>query len=216
MAVNGSGGGLIASTHKQRQRKSLQAHSPSQQLSSLTDLQRISHDRLDAIDELIEDFEAKSLFRPSFADPGQARDATIDALLQMVDDKVSRASSYLRLFGTLFFFTAFVWLLYRSRDISTQYQVERSFLNLLQSTLPSQGSGGYTNSDGGAVGVLQASKDFYSLFSGLIVQTIFSDPICGDGVCDSPDEFPGFGRFGCSQDCGAYINTTTIQINLKT
>eukprot|EP00960_Hanusia_phi_P063281 765436-Hanusia_phi.AAC.4 len=170
---------------------------------------------VDAIDELLDDLKSKSVFCNSFEDKGQAREAAMDALLQKVDARIERSMSYGRLFGTLIFFLAFVGSLYSQRDISAQHQIEISLLNLLKGTLPDQGSGGYTNSDGGAVGVLQNSQQFYSLFSDLIVQTIFSDPICGDGVCDSPDEFPGFGRFGCSQDCGPYRNITRVQVDLK-
>ena len=30
----------------------------------------------------------------------------------------------------------------------------------------------------------------------------WGDPECGDNVCVSPKEYPGFGRFGCVSDCG--------------
>ena len=47
-----------------------------------------------------------------------------------------------------------------------------------------------------------------------IAQVVFSDPVCGDGNCDTPDEYPGFGRFGCIKDCGKYKNVTTLTITL--
>ncbi|KAK3233695.1 hypothetical protein CYMTET_56019 [Cymbomonas tetramitiformis] len=31
---------------------------------------------------------------------------------------------------------------------------------------------------------------------------IWKEPICGDGICEGPAEFPAFGRFGCKEDCG--------------
>jgi hypothetical protein len=37
-----------------------------------------------------------------------------------------------------------------------------------------------------------------------------------DGTCETPTEFPGFGRFGCIPDCGQYTKTTTLTINLQT
>ena len=43
------------------------------------------------------------------------------------------------------------------------------------------------------------------------------DPVCGDGVCETPFEYASFGRFGCRADCGELAevqNLTTLQINL--
>eukprot|EP00960_Hanusia_phi_P067916 766728-Hanusia_phi.AAC.3 len=48
-----------------------------------------------------------------------------------------------------------------------------------------------------------------------IASVAFSDPVCGDGKCEAPDEYPGFGRFGCVKDCGKYKNTSTLVINLE-
>ena len=31
---------------------------------------------------------------------------------------------------------------------------------------------------------------------------IWADPQCGDGECEDQTEYPGFGRFGCTADCG--------------
>jgi hypothetical protein len=31
-----------------------------------------------------------------------------------------------------------------------------------------------------------------------------------DGACSQQTEFPGFGRFGCTADCGAYTYLTTV------
>ena len=48
-------------------------------------------------------------------------------------------------------------------------------------------------------------------------QTTWTDPVCGDGVCEQPWEFSSYGRFGCQADCGLFINTenvSTLQIDL--
>jgi hypothetical protein len=37
----------------------------------------------------------------------------------------------------------------------------------------------------------------------------------GDGICSSPEEYAGFGRFGCIKDCGRFTNTTKIYINMQ-
>ena len=38
--------------------------------------------------------------------------------------------------------------------------------------------------------------------------------MCGNGLCEAPDEYPGIGRFGCVADCGHYFNRTTLRIDL--
>ena len=46
---------------------------------------------------------------------------------------------------------------------------------------------------------------------------IWVDPVCGDGVCETPFEYASFGRFGCRADCGELAevqNLTTLQIDL--
>ena len=35
-----------------------------------------------------------------------------------------------------------------------------------------------------------------------ITDRYWKDPVCGDGVCEEPYEFPAYGRFGCRADCG--------------
>ncbi|KAK3244510.1 hypothetical protein CYMTET_45878 [Cymbomonas tetramitiformis] len=39
---------------------------------------------------------------------------------------------------------------------------------------------------------------------------IWKDPICGDGVCQEPFEFPAFHRFGCKVDCGVAPLTAVL------
>ena len=39
--------------------------------------------------------------------------------------------------------------------------------------------------------------------------------MCGDGICDSPHEYSGFGRFGCIKDCDRFLNTTRIYVELE-
>ncbi len=39
--------------------------------------------------------------------------------------------------------------------------------------------------------------------------------LAGDGICQSPEEYPGFGRFGCTKDCGVWRSTTKLYINMQ-
>lgn len=48
-------------------------------------------------------------------------------------------------------------------------------------------------------------EDIYTFLSSLS-SAVFKDAVCGDGVCDFPMEYAGFGRFGCIKDCGMAKN----------
>jgi hypothetical protein len=51
----------------------------------------------------------------------------------------------------------------------------------------------------------------------LYAQAVWRDPVCGDGLCETPFEFASYGRFGCRADCGALINLqqlTSLDIDL--
>ena len=47
------------------------------------------------------------------------------------------------------------------------------------------------------------------------VGDIFEDPICGNGICEAPTEYPGLGRFGCIPDCGLYPQRTSLRIDVQ-
>lgn len=48
-----------------------------------------------------------------------------------------------------------------------------------------------------------------------VLLPIWKDPVCGDGTCEWPWEFPAWGRFGCRADCGTNPNTTSIAVNVR-
>ena len=54
---------------------------------------------------------------------------------------------------------------------------------------------------------------FYDWFGG-VVNSMFPSALCGNGICESPEEYPGFGRFGCVSDCGRYLQRTPIRIDV--
>ncbi|EKX33173.1 hypothetical protein GUITHDRAFT_120654 [Guillardia theta CCMP2712] len=172
-------------------------------------------DDIHEVEGVLRDTEIHKLFGlRSRSDPIVRREIQIDGLLTKVREKLLRSSSYTRLFGTSIFFIVYVSFLFLQRDIESSYYVESSVIDLVGSSLPLLGNGGYMNSGLGSTGFLSTSEDFYSWFRG-IAQVVFSDPVCGDGKCDGPDEFPGFGRFGCIKDCGKYKNVTSLTITLE-
>ncbi len=67
--------------------------------------------------------------------------------------------------------------------------------------------------DPAAVGT---TDDVYAWLQQLL-QNVWKDPVCGDGVCEVPFEYASYGRFGCRADCGRLQdiqNLTAVQIDL--
>lgn len=75
------------------------------------------------------------------------------------------------------------------------------------------GAYGYTDSKLGTINFLHSEAEVLSWINESIIQRVFVDAICGDGIC-SETEFPGFGRFGCAADCGAFQNVTSVTVDL--
>jgi hypothetical protein len=65
------------------------------------------------------------------------------------------------------------------------------------------------------VGDYDTAEDVYNYLNETFIQTVWADPICGDGVCDQPVETEGFGRFGCTIDCGA-MDTVDVRFQFTT
>ena len=64
-------------------------------------------------------------------------------------------------------------------------------------SLPVQGGASFFNGGGaGSTGRLTTSADFYGWLNGSIINTLFQDAVCGDGVCNTPEEVAAVGRFG--------------------
>ena len=65
----------------------------------------------------------------------------------------------------------------------------------------------------GFAGTIPSNTLFYDWLGGVVTE-MFPATICGNGICEYPDEYPGFGRFGCVSDCGRYLQTTPIRIDV--
>eukprot|EP00960_Hanusia_phi_P072159 767716-Hanusia_phi.AAC.2 len=205
-------GGLIAAVRNKRRKAKPQ---DAQDEPLLVEDKAAFRERVLAIQDVLEDIESKILFNPSEKDPETTKEYMIDGLIDMAEAKISRTNSYKKLLGTTTFFIIYIVLLFMQRDYEACYAIESSVMNLIVSKLPTTGSGGYTNSGVGANGFLSNVNEFYSWLNDALIKEVFNDPVCGDGKCDTPDEYPGFGRFGCVIDCGNYLNVTSLTINLE-
>eukprot|EP00960_Hanusia_phi_P058557 763924-Hanusia_phi.AAC.1 len=141
-------GAVIASVLQNRRKKGESKKLQDDELDSLIN---------DPIDNLVDDIhevqgvlrdsEIQKLFgRRSRTDPVVRREIQVDGLLNKVREKLSRATSYQRLFGTTLFFVVYVSFLFQQRDIQSSYFIESSVIDIVLSNLPQLGNGGYMNS----------------------------------------------------------------------
>jgi hypothetical protein len=176
-----------------------------------------SLERMEAIEAVLQDIEKSMLFsREARGQSGSAVScAQVKGMIALVEARIRRSTAYRRLAGTFLFFLCFFVVLYLQQHVKRSFEVESSIINMIVEKLPTMGQGGFQNTGPGSVGFLSSSQDFYDWMDKALISQMFTDPVCGDGVCDSPEEYAGFGRFGCSRDCGPYLQTTTITIELK-
>eukprot|EP00282_Hemiselmis_andersenii_P036609 CAMPEP_0169431480 /NCGR_PEP_ID=MMETSP1042-20121227/2974_1 /TAXON_ID=464988 /ORGANISM="Hemiselmis andersenii, Strain CCMP1180" /LENGTH=1151 /DNA_ID=CAMNT_0009541903 /DNA_START=29 /DNA_END=3481 /DNA_ORIENTATION=- len=120
---------------------------------------------------------------------------TLKSLKKVVDFKISQGENYrqLLLFGCLI--CAYCFMITRLRNVENSFAVETSLQNFLHEPVLTKGSDHLKKTD---------IYDFIEH----IRDAVFKDPVCGDGVCDYPQEFAGFGPFGCARDCGEYQNVS--------
>ncbi|EKX45447.1 hypothetical protein GUITHDRAFT_108711 [Guillardia theta CCMP2712] len=205
-------GGLIAAIHgKKRRTRAEEDHN----VLSLLEPPHVYKDRMEAVQVVLEDVQSHTIFGPAHGKTDHSHNVAVDGLLKRVKDRLHRSHAYLKLASTALFYILFATLLFTQGNVTDAYAMESSIINLIIGQLPTLGTGGYTNSNVGAAGMLKSSNDFYAWLSKAVISNVFTDPICGDGVCDAPDEYPGFSRFGCVADCGNYLQVTPITIDLE-
>jgi hypothetical protein len=131
------------------------------------------------------------------------REKQIDGLIEKVEMRLARARSYSHFLGISFFFVLYVTVLFMQNDVSKNHAIESSYQNTVLAALPEEG-------------YLGSSDELFDWLQAEIVDRVFTEPVCGDGTCEwSPEEYPGFGRFGCIKDCNRYLQTTKITVDLK-
>uniref|UniRef100_A0A7S0YB92 Polycystin cation channel PKD1/PKD2 domain-containing protein n=1 Tax=Polytomella parva TaxID=51329 RepID=A0A7S0YB92_9CHLO len=129
-----------------------------------------------------------------------AAQKVVQELYNRYEKQRQRWRDYRNLFGFFGFVALFLATLYLQRDARTSYGVLSTLSTVL---LPSQ-----TN--------YQSTNDLYNWLSG-VVTSVWVDPVCGDGICEVPFEYPSYSSFGCKADCGLLteaLNLSTIQIDL--
>lgn len=179
--------------------------------------------RMEAMNELLQDTIASKRFSlhseaASGVKDNEAQHEQVKRMLEVVEAHIERSTHYRKLLGTFCFFVCYCGLLVSldhgaGASISRRYEVESSIMNGVVKKIPNGGGAGAfaTTEDS----LLPTDDDFYAWMKEAVVGAFFRDTVCGDGICDTPEEYQGFGRFGCSKDCNAWRNVTKIDIDLR-
>ena len=121
-----------------------------------------------------------------------------------MEQRLERASNYytvitLMVFGCLFFGTACMQM-----NAATAFAVEDPVLRAHLGDLDAEAF------------TVNMPDDILEWVDSTLVGGAFEDAQCGNGQCESPQEYPGFGRFGCEDDCGKYKKTSRIMVDFGT
>lgn len=112
-----------------------------------------------------------------------------------------RRTDYVNLFSFICFGILWLLILGLQRDTTAAYEVQNTLNTHL---LPEDTT--FDNMEG----VYSWAQD--------TVSKIWVNPVCGDGLCEEPWEFPQYADFGCRADCGdlpSRFNLTTLQLDLE-
>ncbi|GAQ92259.1 Ca2+-modulated nonselective cation channel polycystin [Klebsormidium nitens] len=124
--------------------------------------------------------------------------SVVSSVYDIIKEAKQRQTHYCNLLSFLVFTALYMTVLYMQQNSALVYQLTKAS----SAILPEGSSFTYAN-------------DFYAYINDTFVTTIWADPVCGDGVCDRPIEFNGFGRFGCTPDCGS-METVPVTVSFET
>jgi hypothetical protein len=109
-------------------------------------------------------------------------------------------------------FALYLAVLFLQADPGVAYSMEHPVGNVIFDAATSTISA----EDGRVATELATNEQIMTWFKSKIIEPIFSDPFCGDGICESPEEFPtGFRNYGCAADCGTYTDLSEVTVALS-
>eukprot|EP00897_Mesotaenium_endlicherianum_P006639 jgi/Mesen1/6002/ME000306S05267 len=130
----------------------------------------------------------------------------VDVLTEIqgkVMEENERYENYRNLLSFLLFTGLYCAVLYLQADSFRSFQVSTAHYVLLPEGMT--GNEPFT---------FASPSDVYTWLNDSIIQRVWQDPTCGNGICERPLEFPGFGSFGCSQDCGLLAAVTQVTVHI--
>ncbi|GBF96992.1 polycystin cation channel family [Raphidocelis subcapitata] len=135
---------------------------------------------------------------PSPAKPGDPKltysQHVVRAIHAKWEAQMRRAAGYRRLAVLVAFIALLLGVLYAQRGAAAAFRVHSTLDSVLA---PPQGS------------ALMSADDVYGWLEG-VLRAVWRDPVCGDGLCETPFEFASYGRFGCRADCGSLIDLQAL------
>jgi hypothetical protein len=128
-------------------------------------------------------------------------DMAVDGLKALAEKRLQRRSDYystivLFVFGCVFFATICMQM-----NASQGFSIENPLLRAYIGDLDAESY------------VINRAEDILDWLDTAVVGAAFEDAQCGNGQCEEPFEYPGFGRFGCEADCGKYQKTSNIMLD---
>ena len=131
----------------------------------------------------------------------------IKAATKTTSTRAGEYSSLLFFVINLLVFVAIIMLQTRPRETFTAVNTHREFLF-------SETSGTVQYSDGRVTERVAGVDAVKSWIKDTVLDNVFVDPSCGDGLCEAPLEYGSIfeGRFGCSADCGVFENVTDVTV----
>eukprot|EP00897_Mesotaenium_endlicherianum_P009263 jgi/Mesen1/8365/ME000464S07769 len=141
--------------------------------------------------------ESENVCRTVDEDGQASDDSVLHELYLRVTDSLESKAHYRNLAAFFVFVAMYMGVLYCQMDAAHTYQVASAHKALLPPDSFQFGGG---------------VADIYSWLNDTIINTIYKDAECGDGVCSAPEEYPGFGTFGCQADCGSLTRTFGPQL----
>lgn len=131
-----------------------------------------------------------------------AQKRRMDGLVELNNRRVQRNQDYAALLRITIFFFLLSSMVMVQRNAGDTFMATAPIVRTIQGDLDSEA---FTISGPSEI------YDFVENFAGSVLE----DSKCGDGVCDQNEyEYPGFGRFGCQEDCGKYSKTSLITVQL--
>lgn len=105
-----------------------------------------------------------------------------------------RIRGYQRLLLYLAYIVLYLVMLYAQRDAAAGHAVHSV---VHQNLVPEPRS---TRSWAGVYDYLASQAARY-----------WRDPVCGNGICEAPYEYPSYARFGCTADCGFLVDAVPVE-----
>eukprot|EP00271_Cylindrocystis_brebissonii_P012760 TRINITY_DN31_c0_g1_i5.p1 TRINITY_DN31_c0_g1~~TRINITY_DN31_c0_g1_i5.p1 ORF type:complete len:1582 (+),score=269.36 TRINITY_DN31_c0_g1_i5:725-5470(+) len=129
----------------------------------------------------------------------------VQAIYHKIRKTKVHKENYITLCSFVSFTCVYVVILFLQANQQSVYQVTTAHLGLLPAGLTGLGGFDFSTTD-----------DVYNWLNQSILQTIWTDASCGNGVCERPNEFEAWGRFGCASDCGHNSNVSQIIVAFNT